>query len=253
MVVLNWPPPGHRWIGESQSLQFSDAARPRTAAENLPLATDTALQLEREWSLVGNFGFGRRELSRDLRYIAPTRISEFESSHPSQGVRSLACVARVKKRGLTPDGPAAEAHAGASRSVTTLFQLVDFRRRGGCPARRQAGPGATLLSRCPRGPRGVDAISTVRQPGESEYRMVNRWRCLVAAHAALLAQAVILSPATKISCFRPLFLKSTAWFVCSVAGGDARLRPHCHPEGSGTGRGRYVRCDVLCRAVRPQF
>jgi hypothetical protein len=187
------------------------------------------------------------------------------SPHPSQGVRSLACVARVKKRGLTPDGPAAEAHAGASRSVTTeahagasrsvttLFQLVDFRRRGGCPARRQDGPGATLLSSRLRGPRCVDAISTVRQPGESEYRMVNRWRCLVAAHAALLAQAVILSPATKISCFRPLFLKSTAWFVCSVAGGDARLRPHCHPEGSGTERGRYVRYDVLCRAVRPQF
>jgi hypothetical protein len=158
---------------------------------------------------------------------APEERDEFVAVHsitsPQPG-SPVSCVRRAGEKARSHPGWSSRRSSCRRKPICdTLFQLVDFRRRGGCPARRQDGPGATLLSSRLRGPRCVDAISTVRQPGESEYRMVNRWRCLVAAHAALLAQAVILSPATKISCFRPLFLKSTAWFVCSVAGGDARF------------------------------
>src|SRR6266478_3737358 len=49
----------------------------------------------------GPFWPNQRELSRHLKYIALERIPEFESSHPSQAVRSLWLLAR---RRITRDG-----------------------------------------------------------------------------------------------------------------------------------------------------
>jgi hypothetical protein len=104
--------PRHRAIASTNRSAACDVASPAAAAPTLiaaaealsrgtylsksllgarhqaPSCVSLAPQLKREWSLVANFGLSRRELSRDVRYLARARIPEFESSHPSHAVGS---------------------------------------------------------------------------------------------------------------------------------------------------------------------
>src|ERR1700738_4276234 len=60
-----------------------------TAQGSVPcVKKDRPAQLKREWSLAASLSPSQRELSQHLKYIVRDRISEFESSHPSQAVRS---------------------------------------------------------------------------------------------------------------------------------------------------------------------
>ncbi len=72
----------------------------------------------------GEFQPSQRELSQYLKYMTRTRISEFESYHPSQAVRSLRCDFRVREN---------RRHSGGLgwRARVSVPQFSDFRSRTG--------------------------------------------------------------------------------------------------------------------------
>jgi len=83
MVLLDWPPPDHLWIGR-RSRQFAPSQRltnvPELRTPNAAAQTPTVSG--------GAFWPSRGELSRHFKYMPRARISEFESSQASHAVRS---------------------------------------------------------------------------------------------------------------------------------------------------------------------
>ena len=81
MVLLDWPPPDHLWIGR-RSRQFAPSQRLTNVPE---LRTPNAAAQTRTVS-GGAFWPSRGELSRHFKYMPRARISEFESSQASHAV-----------------------------------------------------------------------------------------------------------------------------------------------------------------------
>jgi hypothetical protein len=104
---LVWPPPEHFWIGRKRgnSCRLSNAslmtnARARTPAEILTPGPELRIPgtaAQTRMVSAGAFWPSRGGLSRHLKYMTRARISEFESSHPSQPVRSLWTMSGLQK------------------------------------------------------------------------------------------------------------------------------------------------------------
>jgi hypothetical protein len=95
MVLLDWPPPDHLWIG-TKSRQFlpsqrSSNVRARMPAEILALGPSSVSprRSSNANSLCGQNSAASRESVRPFKGIFCDDVSEFESYMPSQPVRSL--------------------------------------------------------------------------------------------------------------------------------------------------------------------
>src|SRR5712691_9325342 len=95
MVLLDWPPQDHLWIergrGTISAMRLGDQRPPACLSKSRPELHVRNTAAQTGTVSAGELWPSKKGLSQHLKYMARARISEFESSHPSQAVRSLRC------------------------------------------------------------------------------------------------------------------------------------------------------------------
>ena len=89
LVLLNWPPPDHLWIG-TKSRYVLLPQRVTNARASIPAETAAQTRIVSK----ARIRLDHRKSVRPFKGIFCHDISEFESSHPSQAVRSLWAMSR---------------------------------------------------------------------------------------------------------------------------------------------------------------
>src|SRR5262249_45991229 len=84
LVLLNWPPPGHLWIG-TKSRHVLLPQRVTNASASIPAETAARTRIVSK----ARIRLDHRKSVRPFKGIFCHDISEFESSHPSHAVQSL--------------------------------------------------------------------------------------------------------------------------------------------------------------------
>src|SRR6266516_1835862 len=108
MALLDWPPPGHLWIGR-KSRQFLPSQRSTNAAQAFcrDLGTGPELRIANAAAQtrivsVARIRLDSRKSARPFKGIFCADISEFESDHLSHAVVSVgACPSGLRARPLS--------------------------------------------------------------------------------------------------------------------------------------------------------